>query len=112
MVRATVTDELKSLKLPGGRGDRALLRRCRKWLAQGDARLAPGERDQMARAMTLAPALSTLVQMRQDLTALWESSSASSEQLLADLRAWCQRAQASGIDGLEQFAYRLRRYAL
>jgi stearoyl-CoA desaturase (delta-9 desaturase) len=50
--------------------------------------------------------------MRQDLTALWESSSASSEQLLADLRAWCQRAQASGIDGLEQFAYRLRRYAL
>jgi stearoyl-CoA desaturase (Delta-9 desaturase) len=112
MVRATVTDELKSLKLPGGRGDRALLRRCRKWLAQGDARLAPGERDQMARALTLAPALSTLVQMRQDLTALWESSSASSEQLLADLRAWCQRAQASGIDGLEQFAYRLRRYAL
>ncbi|MGS1116325.1 DesA family fatty acid desaturase [Castellaniella sp. UC4442_H9] len=112
MVRATVTDELKSLKLPGGRGDRALLRRCRKWLAQGDARLAPGERDQMARALTLAPALFTLVQMRQDLTALWESSSASSEQLLADLRAWCQRAQASGIDGLEQFAYRLRRYAL
>lgn len=112
MVRATVTHELESLKLPGGRGDRALLRRCRKWLMRDDALLAPGERDQVARALTLAPALSTLIQMRHDLTALWESSSASSEQLLVDLRAWCQRAQASGIDGLEQFAYRLRRYAL
>lgn len=112
MVRATVTHELESLKLPGGRGDRALLRRCRKWLMRDDALLAPGERDQVARALTLAPALSTLIQMRRDLTALWESSSASSEQLLVDLRAWCQRAQASGIDGLEQFAYRLRRYAL
>jgi stearoyl-CoA desaturase (delta-9 desaturase) len=112
MVRTTVTQELKSLKLPGGPGDRALLRRCRKWLARDDTRLDAGERAQIARALTLAPALSTLVQMRRDLQALWESSSASSEQLLADLRAWCQRAQASGIDGLEQFAYRLRRYAL
>jgi stearoyl-CoA desaturase (delta-9 desaturase) len=107
-----VTHELGSLKLPGGRVDRALLRRCRKWLMRDDTLLAPGERDQMARALTLAPALSTLIQMRRDLMALWESSSASSEQLLVDLRAWCQRAQASGIDGLEQFAYRLRRYAL
>ncbi|TAN27801.1 MAG: acyl-CoA desaturase [Castellaniella sp.] len=112
MVRVTVTHELQSLKLPGGQGDRALLRRCRKWLMRDDALLAPVERDQMARALTLAPALSTLIQMRHDLMALWESSSASSEQLLVDLRAWCQRAQASGIDGLEQFAYRLRRYAL
>jgi stearoyl-CoA desaturase (delta-9 desaturase) len=49
--------------------------------------------------------------MRRELVRLWESSSASSEQLLADLQAWCQRAQQSGIEGLEQFAYRLRRYA-
>ncbi|CAM5193675.1 Fatty acid desaturase Delta-9 fatty acid desaturase OS=Castellaniella defragrans (strain DSM/ CCUG 39792 / 65Phen) OX=1437824 GN=BN940_11346 PE=4 SV=1 [Castellaniella denitrificans] len=65
----------------------------------------------MERALSLAPALSTVVQMRRELTALWESSSASSEQLLADLRAWCLRARASGIDGLEQFALRLGRYA-
>jgi len=49
--------------------------------------------------------------MRAELTRLWESSSATSEQLLGDLQAWCQRAQQSGIEGLEQFSYRLRRYA-
>jgi len=31
--------------------------------------------------------------------------------LLHDLQAWCQRAQQSGIDSLQEFALRLRRYA-
>jgi len=55
--------------------------------------------------------LTTLVQMRHDLVKLWDSSSASSDQLLHDLQAWCQRAQQSGISSLEEFALRLRRYA-
>ncbi|MDY0309737.1 MAG: fatty acid desaturase [Castellaniella sp.] len=111
VIKTAVAHELKALKLRQRRGERLLLRRCRKWLVRDTAVLAPREQAQMDRALSLAPALSTLVQMRRDLTALWESSSASSEQLLADLRAWCQRAQASGIDGLEQFALRLGRYA-
>jgi stearoyl-CoA desaturase (delta-9 desaturase) len=49
--------------------------------------------------------------MRHDLVKLWDSSTSSSEQLLHDLQAWCQRAQQSGIASLEEFALRLRRYA-
>lgn len=90
----------------------ALLRNCRKWLVRDESVLAPAQRAQVDRVLEGTPDLSTLVQMRRDLSALWGSSSASSEQLLADLRLWCQRAQQSGIDGLEQFAYRLRRYAV
>ncbi|MGE4452726.1 DesA family fatty acid desaturase [Castellaniella sp.] len=111
VVKAAVAYELKVLKLRQRRGERLLLRRCRKWLVRDAAALAPREQAQVERALSLAPALSTVVQMRRELTALWESSSASSEQLLADLRAWCLRARASGIDGLEQFALRLGRYA-
>ncbi|CAM5194419.1 Fatty acid desaturase Delta-9 fatty acid desaturase OS=Castellaniella defragrans (strain DSM/ CCUG 39792 / 65Phen) OX=1437824 GN=BN940_11346 PE=4 SV=1 [Castellaniella denitrificans] len=111
VVKAAVAHELKVLKLRQRRGERLLLRRCRKWLVRDAAALAPREQAQVERALSLAPALSTVVQMRRELTALWESSSASSEQLLADLRAWCLRARASGIDGLEQFALRLGRYA-
>ncbi len=92
-------------------GEWQLLRRCRKWLLHGGSDLPPAQRAEVDRALAMAPALSTLVQMRRELTALWESSSASSEQLLADLRAWCQRAQQSGIEGLEQFSRRLRCYA-
>lgn len=111
VIKAVVAHELKALKLCHRRGERRLLRRCRKWLVRDAAMLAPQEQAQVDRALSLAPALSTLLQMRRELTALWESSSASSEQLLADLRAWCRRAQASGIEGLEQFALRLGRYA-
>jgi len=53
-----------------------------------------------------------MVQMRHDLVKLWDSSSASSEQLLQDLQAWCHRAQQSGIESLQEFALRLRRYAV
>jgi len=89
------------------------LNRARRWIHRGDDALQPAQRAEVDQALALAPdtSLSTLVNMRRELGRLWESSSASSEQLLGDLQAWCQRAQQSGIASLEQFAVRLRRYA-
>jgi stearoyl-CoA desaturase (delta-9 desaturase) len=49
--------------------------------------------------------------MRQELNALWERSTESSEQLLARLQDWCRRAEASGIVQLQQFSFQLKRYA-
>lgn len=88
-----------------------LLSRAKTWLTSSEEELEPAERAQLESVLAENKSLSTLVQMRRDLVGLWESSSASSEQLLADLQAWCQQAQQSGIESLEQFAYRLRRYA-
>ena len=50
--------------------------------------------------------------MREDLTALWQRSSATKEQLVHELEDWCRRAEASGIDALQEFSLRLRRYRL
>lgn len=88
-----------------------LLSRAKEWLSRSDVELEPAQRDELESILAGSKPLSTLMQMRRDLMGLWESSSASSEQLLADLQAWCQRAQQSGIESLEQFALRLRRYA-
>jgi stearoyl-CoA desaturase (delta-9 desaturase) len=49
--------------------------------------------------------------MRQELNVLWDRSTESSEQLLARLQDWCQRAEASGITPLAQFSLQLKRYA-
>ena len=49
--------------------------------------------------------------MRQELNALWERSTESSEQLLARLQDWCRRAETSGIPPLAQFSLQLKRYA-
>ncbi|MGN6581093.1 MAG: DesA family fatty acid desaturase [Bordetella sp.] len=105
VIRQAAREELSKLQ---SRSDRIRLRRS---LTRNEEVLQPEQIAEVDSAIAQHPMLSTLVQMRRELGRLWESSSASSEQLLADLQAWCQRAQKSGITGLEQFAMRLRRYA-
>ncbi len=88
---------LKSLK-------RALLR-VQELSEAERVRLADGLKNSRARA------LATVVAMSHELTALWERSSASKEQLLRQLQDWCHRAESSGIVPLQDFSRRLRCYA-
>ena len=69
------------------------------------------ERARVAEALKHSKALATTVAMRDELSALWARSSASREQLLAQLQDWCRRAEASGVAPLAEFSHRLRRYA-
>jgi stearoyl-CoA desaturase (delta-9 desaturase) len=88
------------------------MRRLKRWLTEDAlAKLHERERATLARAMENSKALSTIYAMRQELNALWERSTESSEQLLARLQDWCQRAEASGIAPLAQFSVQLKRYA-
>ncbi|MGH8746983.1 MAG: DesA/ISL3 alpha bundle tail domain-containing protein, partial [Burkholderiales bacterium] len=73
--------------------------------------LSEAERARLADVLRNSRALATVVAMRQDLTALWERSSASKEQLLRQLQDWCHRADSSGIAPLQDFSRRLRCYA-
>lgn len=50
--------------------------------------------------------------LRHDLIALWQRSTASKEQLLAHLQAWCGKAEKSSIPRLREFARHLSRYTL
>ena len=114
-IRKAAADEVAKLKDSAAdaadAGNAVLLKRAQKLLSRDDNKLEPAQLAEIESVLAQHQSLSTLVQMRAELARLWESSSASSEQLLADLQAWCQRAQQSGIESLEQFALRLRRYA-
>jgi stearoyl-CoA desaturase (delta-9 desaturase) len=85
------------------RSARALLRWLRLYTWDWRAR----------RPITLDPAvrkvklLHTAYTMRQELSELWSRSSASTEQLLRQLRDWRERAESSGIAALREFAHRL-----
>ncbi len=116
ILKVAAREELARLKSTGkedANGSWSSLNRVRRWVHRNDDALQPAQRAEVDQALAMAPdtSLTTLVSMRRELGRLWESSSASSEQLLADLQAWCHRAQQSGIASLEQFAVRLRRYA-
>lgn len=113
ILRQACRDELGKLKQKGGDlVNLEAMRRAVSRLGRGDETLPAQEREEIDAALSQSESLSTLVQMRRDLMRLWESSSASSEQLVHDLQAWCQRAQQSGIESLQEFALRLRRYAV
>jgi stearoyl-CoA desaturase (delta-9 desaturase) len=86
---------------------RALVR----WLKYEERMLPVPERRKLAETLAGSRALQTMYAMRRDLTALWQRSAASREQLVRQLQDWCQRAEASGIRPLAEFSQRLRSYS-
>jgi stearoyl-CoA desaturase (Delta-9 desaturase) len=93
------------------RGNVPSLRCIKRWLLTDHTTLSEFDRTRLAEALAHSKVLQQVYAMQQELTALWERSTESSEQLLARLQDWCHRAEASGIAPLAQFSLKLRRYA-
>ena len=97
-------EEIQSLKARAVSVDRSMVRRM---LHMDAAALPATDRAQMDQSKVLT----TVFTMRQELTALWQRSNSSKEQLVRQLEDWCARADTSGITALQEFSRRLRRYA-
>jgi stearoyl-CoA desaturase (delta-9 desaturase) len=104
-------DEIEALaRTHAGMFDAKALRR---WVLSGEDRhLEDGERKRLEGVLQHSPALATIVAMRQELSAIWARSTVSREQLLKQLQDWIVRAEQSGIQQLQEFSLRLRRYAV
>lgn len=114
-VKATVGAELDKLKqhaphLP--QFEFNAQRAMRRWLKQDRKDTPLREQANLDALLAESKVLETVYRMRQELTALWERSSASKEQLVKQLQDWCNRAEASGIDALRDFSLRLRGVAM
>ena len=110
LLKATCREEIAKLKnSPVSKEQLQPLSRFEQKLHRSE--LLATDRSDLDKVIAQHGVLATLVEMRADLARIWESSSASSDKLLADLQAWCQRAQQSGIKSLEEFSLRLRQYA-
>jgi len=105
--------ELSRLRERGAHlGDLPSVGRVKRWLAIDHTSALPEpERVTLAKTLENSKALATIYAMRQELTALWDRSTESREQLLARLQDWCHRAENSGIAPLAQFSLQLKRYA-
>ncbi len=110
-LRKSCMDEIQRLKASCQTeiGD---ARRLKRWVLAGETRgLGEVQKQQMQDVVARSPSLSTMVSMREELTAIWSRSNASREQLLTQLQAWIRRAEESGIAQLAEFSRRLRSYA-
>jgi stearoyl-CoA desaturase (delta-9 desaturase) len=87
-----------------------LIKTARSLLVRRPQLLDDAGRSRLAAVLAASPTLHTVHEYRQQLTALWEQANVSNDQLVRQLREWCARAEASGIEALQQFSARLRGY--
>jgi stearoyl-CoA desaturase (delta-9 desaturase) len=81
---------------------------ARRWLHRDDDKIPHGQKALLAKAVDDHPSLGKLVAMREELRQLWTRTNVSAEQLVADLQAWCRKAEDSGISALQEFSLKLR----
>jgi stearoyl-CoA desaturase (delta-9 desaturase) len=82
------------------------------WLYKDEAKLTANEKGRLEELILTNKSVRLMVEMRRDLASLWERSHVTKEQLTTQLQAWCQKAETSGMTGLQDFSLRLRRYTI
>ncbi len=111
-LRRALRAEVRRVRAAGGARDQLQALRVARRLVGRE----PDTLDAPSRAVIDAAAqgnavLSTLLRMRDELSRVWEHSSASAEQLRQQLQDWCHRAEHSGIAALQGLSLRVRSYA-
>ncbi len=92
---------------------RALLpRKLRKALADDGRWLSPEGREQLRAWVASRPRIQALIEHRARLAEVLEHRSHDAAERLRRLQAWCAEAEASGVRALQEYAARLRGYAL
>ncbi len=109
-LRSTWQDEVAHLR-ENAALESGFLKSAKQLLQREPASLESGQQQQLSELFKHSKALKTMHEMRVELSAIWERSHSSSDQLLQQLRDWCARAEASGIRSLQEFSLRLRSYA-
>ncbi len=109
-------DYTRNVTLPEFRREKRedpIWRRARRLLVRQPALLDDSARERLQALLARNPRLATVHQFRERLRELWSGATmVSNETLVAQLRQWCNEAEASGIKALQDFARRLRGYAV
>src|SRR5690606_4363731 len=88
-----------------------LLEGARRWLVLDADKWTEQNRAKLGEILAASDRVKLLVEMRRELSAVWERSNMSREQLVQVLQDWCHRAEKSGVAALEDLSLRMRRYA-
>jgi stearoyl-CoA desaturase (delta-9 desaturase) len=110
-MRRTLAAEAERFNAQQPKGDgpkMASLAAARRWLHRDADRIPQSVRPQLDMVVEASPQLAKLLTMREELRALWTRTNVSAEQAVADLQAWCRKAEDSGIASLREFSLRLR----
>jgi stearoyl-CoA desaturase (delta-9 desaturase) len=109
-MRRAVRAEIAHLKAQGAENSSRFkeLVLAKAWLHRDADKIPSRVKPHLAMAVGASPQLGKLVAMREELRQLWTRTNVSAEQAVADLQAWCRRAEESGIAALQDFSRKLR----
>jgi stearoyl-CoA desaturase (delta-9 desaturase) len=111
--RNVLKPALKEEAAAAGARLRALLpRQLRKGMVDDGRWLNPESRAQLQAWVDARPRIRALLEHRRRLADVLESRSHDAAERLRRLQAWCADAEASGVRALQDYAARLRGYAL
>lgn len=111
--RNVLKPALKEEAAAAGAKLRALLpRKLRKGMVDDGRWLKPEAREQLDRWIAERPRIQALIEHRKRLADVLESRGHDAAERLRRLQAWCAEAEASGVRALQEYAARLRGYAL
>jgi stearoyl-CoA desaturase (delta-9 desaturase) len=98
----------EQMKAAGGK----MSRRVKKLLVREPVLLDVSAQSKLQQVLATNSTLNTVYDFRERLRVLWSGANMSNETLLEHLKDWIAQAEASGIKVLQDFAARLRGYAL
>ena len=111
--RNVLKPALKEEAAAAGARLRALLpRQLRKGMVDDGRWLNPEAREQLQAWVDARPRIRALLEHRRRLADVLESRGHDAAERLRRLQAWCAEAEASGVRALQDYAARLRGYAL
>ena len=105
-MRDTLRAEVNTLQARSA--NTAVIRAVKLWAHRDEEKVPAAVVADLAAARKVLPALDKMVVMREELRQLWLNTALSRDQLVADLAAWCRRAEDSGIAALRDFSVKLR----
>ena len=110
-MRSACALEIAALRERGHFADHKAVLAVKKWFKHDVLDVPAEHRAELDRAFEKSHVLKTTWSMRQELSRLWERSTLSTEQLVNQLKDWCERAEKSNVPQLVDFSRRLRSYA-
>lgn len=110
--RAVIQPVLRDEWQCAGESCRRRFRQTR-WLLIRESSLMDSSMSQrLEKVLAQYQQLRLVYQFRQQLQVVWSKRAESQEQLRQALQDWCARAEATGVQSLEEFARRLRGYSV
>lgn len=91
---------------------RRLLRQGRKLFSRADNLLDQNAEQHLHKLLAQFDSLNIVYEFRQKLQNIWQEKSVTRDSLVQNLQEWCQQAEATGIEALQEFSRNIRAYTL